>query len=47
MSTKQPESAHSQGETQAAPLSQSNNLQGEITQQATLLTPTTKPAKKS
>ncbi|MCV6576337.1 MAG: hypothetical protein OIF58_11430 [Cohaesibacter sp.] len=50
MSTEQPESAHSQGETQAAtPLLsnslQSNNLQGEITQQATSPTPTTKPAK--
>ena len=45
MSTAQPESAHSQGETKAAPLLQSNNLQGEITQQATSPTPTTKPAK--
>ena len=45
MSTAQPESAHSQGETQAAPLLQSNNLQGEITQQATSPTPTTRPAK--
>ena len=46
MSTAQPESAHSLGETQAAPLLQSNNLQsnnlqGEITQQATSPTPTT------
>ena len=50
MSTEQPESAHSQGETQAAPLLQSNNLQsnnlqGEITQQPTSPTPTTKPEK--
>ena len=45
MSTAQPESAHSQGETQAVPLLQSNNLQGEITQQETSPTPTTKPTK--
>ena len=50
MSTAQPERTHSQGETQAAPLLQrnnlqSNNLQNEITQQATSTTPTTKPAK--
>ena len=45
MSTEQPESAHSHGETQAAPPLQSNNLQGEITQQATSPTPTTKRAK--
>ena len=45
MSTEQPERAHSQGETQAAPLLQGNNLQGEITQQVTSPIPTTKPAK--
>ena len=50
MSTEQPEGAHSQGETQAAPPLQSNSLQsnslpGEITQQANSPTPTTKPAK--
>ena len=39
MSTEQPESAHSQGETQAT------HSQGEITQQATSPTPTAKPAK--
>ena len=39
MSPEQPESAHSQGETQAA------HLQGKITQQATSPTPTTKPTK--
>ena len=47
MSSEQPECAHSQVETQAAPPLQSNNLQGEITQQATSPTSTTNPTKKS